>query len=66
MTATEATSPPPRTGRRSSRRRAWSSGTGRSTALAGSDLELYPGEILAVIGDNGAGKSTLIKACPGR
>ncbi|GLY50025.1 ATP-binding cassette domain-containing protein [Lentzea sp. NBRC 102530] len=38
---------------------------GRVTALAGSDLELLPGEILAVIGDNGAGKSSLIKALSG-
>ncbi|MFD3686312.1 ATP-binding cassette domain-containing protein [Nocardiopsis sp. NPDC058631] len=38
---------------------------GRVTALAGADLELYPGEILAVIGDNGAGKSSLIKALAG-
>ncbi|GLY27157.1 sugar ABC transporter ATP-binding protein [Kineosporia sp. NBRC 101731] len=38
---------------------------GRVTALDGSDLELYPGEILAVIGDNGAGKSSLIKALSG-
>ncbi|GAA4423852.1 ATP-binding cassette domain-containing protein [Actinokineospora soli] len=38
---------------------------GRVTALAGSDLELYPGEVLAVIGDNGAGKSSLIKALSG-
>ncbi|GAA1074549.1 ATP-binding cassette domain-containing protein [Nocardiopsis metallicus] len=38
---------------------------GRVTALAGADLELYPGEILAVIGDNGAGKSSLIKALSG-
>ena len=38
---------------------------GQVTALAGADLELYPGEILAVIGDNGAGKSSLIKALAG-
>ena len=38
---------------------------GHVTALAGADLELYPGEILALIGDNGAGKSTLIKSLVG-
>ena len=38
---------------------------GHVTALAGSDFDLMPGEILAVIGDNGAGKSSLIKALAG-
>jgi fructose transport system ATP-binding protein len=38
---------------------------GRVTAIEGSDIALYPGEILAVIGDNGAGKSSLIKALSG-
>jgi fructose transport system ATP-binding protein len=38
---------------------------GHVVALDGADLELYPGEILAVIGDNGAGKSTMIKALSG-
>jgi fructose transport system ATP-binding protein len=38
---------------------------GQVTALDGADFELYPGEILAVIGDNGAGKSSLIKALAG-
>jgi fructose transport system ATP-binding protein len=38
---------------------------GRVTALDGSDFDLYPGEILGVIGDNGAGKSSLIKALSG-
>jgi fructose transport system ATP-binding protein len=35
------------------------------TALNGADFDVYPGEILALIGDNGAGKSTLIKALSG-
>jgi fructose transport system ATP-binding protein len=35
---------------------------GRVVALDHADFDLYPNEILAVIGDNGAGKSTLIKA----
>ena len=38
---------------------------GRVTALDNCDFELFPGEILAVIGDNGAGKSSLIKAISG-
>lgn len=38
---------------------------GRVTALDHADFELYPGEVLAVIGDNGAGKSSLIKAVSG-
>ena len=38
---------------------------GRVTALDHCDFDLYPGEVLAVIGDNGAGKSSLIKAISG-
>ena len=38
---------------------------GRVTALDHADFDLYPGEILAVIGDNGAGKTSLIKALTG-
>ena len=38
---------------------------GQVTAIDGADFELYPGEILAVIGDNGAGKSSLIKVLSG-
>ncbi len=38
---------------------------GKVVALDNCDFDLYPGEILAVVGDNGAGKSTLIKALSG-
>jgi simple sugar transport system ATP-binding protein len=34
---------------------------GHLQALRGADLDLRPGEILALVGDNGAGKSTLTK-----
>ena len=38
---------------------------GRVVALDGASLTLYPGEVLAVVGDNGAGKSSLIKCFSG-
>ncbi len=38
---------------------------GRVIGLDGVNIDLFPGEVLAVIGDNGAGKSTLIKALTG-
>ena len=38
---------------------------GHVTALDHADFDLYPNEILAIIGDNGAGKSSLIKVLCG-
>jgi fructose transport system ATP-binding protein len=38
---------------------------GRVVALRGVDIDVYPGEVLGLIGDNGAGKSTLIKCLTG-
>lgn len=38
---------------------------GKVVGLSGSDVDLFPGEVLAIIGDNGAGKSTLIKCFSG-
>ena len=38
---------------------------GAVTALDDMNLDLYDGEVVALLGDNGAGKSTLIKCCSG-
>lgn len=38
---------------------------GNVRALDGADFEIYPGEVVALIGDNGAGKSTMVKALSG-
>jgi D-xylose transport system ATP-binding protein len=38
---------------------------GAVEALTDVDFEVYPGEVVALVGDNGAGKSTLIKCVAG-
>jgi len=38
---------------------------GAVQALSGVDFEVYPAEVVALVGDNGAGKSTLIKTMAG-
>ena len=37
----------------------------RTRALAGADLDVYPGEVMGLLGANGAGKSTLSKVISG-
>src|SRR3984893_18096016 len=38
---------------------------GAVQALSGVSLDVYPGEVVALVGDNGAGKSTTIKMISG-
>ena len=37
----------------------------RTRALAGAELDVYPGEVMGLLGANGAGKSTLSKVISG-
>ena len=45
--------------------RSMSKSFGSVKALIDTDLDLYPGEVLALMGENGAGKSTLVKILAG-
>src|SRR6186997_846770 len=56
---------PPRTGTPILEARGLSRSFGHVRALDGADFDVYPGEVVALIGDNGAGKSTLVKALSG-
>lgn len=37
----------------------------RAIVLAGADIELYPGEVVGLVGENGSGKSTFMKVLVG-
>jgi branched-chain amino acid transport system ATP-binding protein len=41
-------------------------GYGHVTALSGLDLEVLPGELVAIVGGNGAGKTTLLRVVSGQ
>lgn len=42
--------------------RTYKSGEGTLTVLAGADIDIYPGEMVGLIGPSGSGKSTLLHA----
>lgn len=42
--------------------RSYQSGEGTLTVLAGADIDIYPGEMVGLVGPSGSGKSTLLHA----
>ena len=67
MTTASAPLPeaPPRTGTPILEARGLSRSFGHVRALNNAAFDIYPGEVVALIGDNGAGKSTIVKAMTG-
>ena len=65
MTIVEVTNSKPRSVEPFLRIRGLSKSFGSIKALQNIDLDIYPGEVLGLLGDNGAGKSTLIKTISG-
>ena len=55
----------PRTGEPALRLTGISKSFGAVQALTDVDFEVWPGEVVGLVGDNGAGKSTLIKIIAG-
>jgi simple sugar transport system ATP-binding protein len=65
MTVAEIEAPAPPEGRPAVRLTGIRKRFGAIVALRGVDLEVWPGEVLGLVGDNGAGKSTLMKILAG-